>query len=37
MGYLAMGFDHRLVDGAVADQFLADLKKTIEHFDPNQA
>jgi pyruvate/2-oxoglutarate dehydrogenase complex dihydrolipoamide acyltransferase (E2) component len=37
MGYLAMGFDHRLVDGAVADQFLADLKKAIEHFDPNQA
>lgn len=37
MGYLAMGFDHRLVDGAVADQFLADLKKSIEHFDPNQA
>jgi pyruvate/2-oxoglutarate dehydrogenase complex dihydrolipoamide acyltransferase (E2) component len=37
MGYLAMGFDHRLVDGAVADQFLADLKKTIEQFDPNQA
>lgn len=37
MGYLAMGFDHRLVDGAVADHFLADLKKTIEHFDPNQA
>ena len=37
MGYLAMGFDHRLVDGAVADQFLADLKQAIEHFDPNQA
>jgi 2-oxoglutarate dehydrogenase E2 component (dihydrolipoamide succinyltransferase) len=36
MGYLTLGYDHRLVDGAVADQFMADLKKTIEHFDPAQ-
>ncbi|MFN7978405.1 MAG: dihydrolipoamide acetyltransferase family protein [Vicinamibacterales bacterium] len=36
-GYLAMGFDHRLVDGAAADQFLADLKHYLEHFDANQA
>jgi 2-oxoglutarate dehydrogenase E2 component (dihydrolipoamide succinyltransferase) len=35
-GYLAMGFDHRLVDGAAADQFLADLKHYLEHFDGNQ-
>jgi len=36
MGYLTLGYDHRLVDGAVADQFMADLKQTIEHFDPAQ-
>ena len=27
MGFLTLGYDHRLVDGAVADQFMADLKK----------
>ena len=37
MGYLTLGYDHRLVDGAVADQFMADLKKGIENFDPSQA
>lgn len=36
MGYLTLGYDHRLVDGVVADQFLADLKKYIETFDPSQ-
>ena len=36
MGYLTLGYDHRLVDGAVADQFMADLKKGIETFDANQ-
>ena len=36
MGYLTLGYDHRLVDGAVADQFMADLKRTIEQFDPAQ-
>lgn len=36
MGYLTLGYDHRLVDGAVADQFMADVKKGIEHFDPTQ-
>ncbi len=36
MGYLTLGFDHRLVDGVVADQFMADLKKAIETFDPSQ-
>jgi pyruvate dehydrogenase E2 component (dihydrolipoamide acetyltransferase) len=37
MGYLTLGYDHRLVDGAVADQFMADLKRGIETFDPSQA
>jgi pyruvate dehydrogenase E2 component (dihydrolipoamide acetyltransferase) len=35
-GYLTLGYDHRLVDGAVADQFMADVKKGIETFDPAQ-
>jgi len=30
MGYLALSFDHRLIDGADADQFLAGVKKTLE-------
>src|SRR5678815_3131240 len=34
MGFLTLGYDHRLVDGAVADQFMADVKKGIENFDP---
>jgi 2-oxoglutarate dehydrogenase E2 component (dihydrolipoamide succinyltransferase) len=36
MGYLTLGYDHRLVDGAVADQFMADVKNAIESFDPAQ-
>jgi 2-oxoglutarate dehydrogenase E2 component (dihydrolipoamide succinyltransferase) len=30
MVYLALSFDHRLVDGATADQFMAVLKTTLE-------
>jgi 2-oxoglutarate dehydrogenase E2 component (dihydrolipoamide succinyltransferase) len=33
MGYLTLGYDHRLIDGAVADQFLAQVKETLEQFD----
>ena len=33
MSYLTLGFDHRLVDGAVADAFMAEVKHGIEHFD----
>ena len=33
MAYLTLGYDHRLVDGAVADQFLAQVKETLEKFD----
>ena len=28
--YLSLGFDHRLIDGAVADQFMARVKQIIE-------
>jgi pyruvate dehydrogenase E2 component (dihydrolipoamide acetyltransferase) len=32
MGTLALTFDHRIVDGADADRFLADLRKSLEGF-----
>ncbi len=31
--YLTLGFDHRLIDGAVADRFMARLKSGLEQFD----
>jgi 2-oxoglutarate dehydrogenase E2 component (dihydrolipoamide succinyltransferase) len=37
MGYLTLGYDHRLIDGAVADQFMADVKKGLENFDASHA
>lgn len=30
--YFSISFDHRIIDGAVADQFLAYVKKTIEEY-----
>jgi len=33
MMYMSMSYDHRVVDGAVADQFLARIKATLENFD----
>jgi 2-oxoglutarate dehydrogenase E2 component (dihydrolipoamide succinyltransferase) len=36
MAYLTLGYDHRLIDGAIADQFMSDVKKHLEHFDPKQ-
>jgi pyruvate/2-oxoglutarate dehydrogenase complex dihydrolipoamide acyltransferase (E2) component len=30
MCYFSLGFDHRLIDGAVADQFMARVKEIIE-------
>ncbi len=36
MAYLTLGYDHRLVDGAVADQFMSDVKEQIETFDASQ-
>jgi 2-oxoglutarate dehydrogenase E2 component (dihydrolipoamide succinyltransferase) len=30
--HLTLGYDHRIIDGAVADQFMALLKKTLENW-----
>ncbi len=32
MCYLSLTFDHRLIDGATADHFLAIVKRTLEHY-----
>ena len=37
MAYLSLGYDHRLIDGAVADQFMSIIKRAIENWDPAQA
>jgi pyruvate dehydrogenase E2 component (dihydrolipoamide acetyltransferase) len=34
MAYLSIGYDHRIIDGAVADAFMSVVKKQIENFDP---
>ncbi len=36
MAYLTLGFDHRLIDGAVADEFMAFVKNQLENFDAGQ-
>ena len=35
MAYLTLGYDHRVIDGAVADHFMSHVKKQIENWDPN--
>jgi pyruvate dehydrogenase E2 component (dihydrolipoamide acetyltransferase) len=37
MAYLTLGYDHRLIDGAVADEFMSHLKRTLENWDPAAA
>jgi 2-oxoglutarate dehydrogenase E2 component (dihydrolipoamide succinyltransferase) len=34
MTYLALTFDHRIVDGADADRFMARIKQGLQEFDP---
>jgi 2-oxoglutarate dehydrogenase E2 component (dihydrolipoamide succinyltransferase) len=34
MGYLSLAFDHRIVDGAVGDHFMALIKHQLEHWNP---
>ena len=36
-GMLTMAYDHRIVDGADADRFLADLKRSLENFSEDGA
>jgi 2-oxoglutarate dehydrogenase E2 component (dihydrolipoamide succinyltransferase) len=33
MAYLSLGYDHRIIDGAVADEFMSHLKHQIENWD----
>src|SRR5207245_2281576 len=33
MAYLTLGYDHRLIDGAVADQFMSMVKHRLENWD----
>jgi pyruvate dehydrogenase E2 component (dihydrolipoamide acetyltransferase) len=37
MAYLSIGYDHRIVDGAVADEFMSHVKRTLEAWDPSAA
>jgi 2-oxoglutarate dehydrogenase E2 component (dihydrolipoamide succinyltransferase) len=37
MAYLTLGYDHRIIDGAVADQFMSHVKHALENWDPNAA
>ena len=37
MAYLTLGYDHRLIDGSVADEFMSHLKHTLENWDTKQA
>jgi pyruvate dehydrogenase E2 component (dihydrolipoamide acetyltransferase) len=36
-GVLTLGFDHRVIDGAVADQFMAHIKRALETRDESRA
>ena len=33
MAYFSISFDHRLIDGALADQFMMKIKETLQNFD----
>ena len=37
MGYLSLGYDHRIIDGAVADEFMSYVKRTLESWDITDA
>jgi pyruvate dehydrogenase E2 component (dihydrolipoyllysine-residue acetyltransferase) len=32
MAYLSLGYDHRIIDGAVADEFMSHIKQTLENW-----
>ena len=33
MAYLSLGYDHRIIDGAVADEFMSHVKHALENWD----
>jgi 2-oxoglutarate dehydrogenase E2 component (dihydrolipoamide succinyltransferase) len=33
MAYLSLSYDHRVVDGAVAEKFLGRIKQMLENWD----
>jgi 2-oxoglutarate dehydrogenase E2 component (dihydrolipoamide succinyltransferase) len=35
--FMALGFDHRIIDGAVGDQFMSRVKQALENWDEKQA
>jgi pyruvate dehydrogenase E2 component (dihydrolipoamide acetyltransferase) len=35
--YMTIGYDHRVIDGAIADQFMQVVKKAIENWNPAEA
>jgi pyruvate dehydrogenase E2 component (dihydrolipoamide acetyltransferase) len=37
MAYLSIGYDHRIIDGAVADEFMSHVKQLLENWDPSAA
>ena len=37
MAYLTLGYDHRIIDGVVADQFMSHVKRALENWDPSAA
>ncbi len=37
MAYLTLGYDHRLIDGAVADEFMSHVKHALENWESDQA
>jgi len=36
MAYLSLGYDHRIIDGAVADEFMSQVKHELENWDSAQ-
>jgi 2-oxoglutarate dehydrogenase E2 component (dihydrolipoamide succinyltransferase) len=34
-GFLSLGYDHRIIDGAVADEYMSHVKNSLENFDPS--
>jgi 2-oxoglutarate dehydrogenase E2 component (dihydrolipoamide succinyltransferase) len=35
--YMTIGYDHRIIDGAIADEFMQHVKKMIENWNPGDA